>query len=369
MSSPAEEKALRVSALKASGTLQKKIAEARNSLTKMLKKGVMNQEIACSMHRMLTELRGYKISEIEKCFNELWKTFTRELLTACNESLSTLTPPISFNFELFPGPEEALAAAEAAAEAEKKRKQLMLERQIKSREDDDRREQIGLAARQIQALKIHPHVGCLLLQHLNGELPTDEGAQQNPNCFSFQQGGGFENIMRLVLEVLEIRKKCSKLSRELKETIYMVSTCMKNSGQPCNECAILSICFQLVIKHSSETIFHYKMWKDLKVSIICTGLQLPVDPKFHSFLIQTCIEVENLQMYSKTKRNLFDAISNLGANRNEVIGVLTDYPTFRSSPEEIEKTKGSMNEKFIDWKKWYESVEYSSSSDPPPFSK
>ena len=145
MSSPAEEKALRVSALKASGTLQKKIAEARNSLTKMLKKGVMNQEIACSMHRMLTELRGYKISEIEKCFNELWKTFTRELLTACNESLSTLTPPISFNFELFPGPEEALAAAEAAAEAEKKRKQLMLERQIKSREDDDRREQIGLA--------------------------------------------------------------------------------------------------------------------------------------------------------------------------------------------------------------------------------
>ena len=311
------------------------------------------------LHSIFAKLQNCKGLKYQGFFNRLFKKIMPNIM-----EFNTLVSGIQFDFDLFPGPEEA-----SAAEAAKTKQRLMLEKQQKFREDDDRRDQIGLAAHQIKALKIHPHVACLLLQHLNGELPTDDGAQQNPNCFSFRQGGGFEVVMSLVLEVLESMKKCSKLSRELKETIYMVSTCMKNSGQPCNECAILSICFQLVIKHSSETIFHYKMWKDLKVSIICTGLQLPVDPKFHSFLIQTCIEVENLQMYSKTKRNLFDAISNLGANRNEVIGVLTDYPTFRSSPEEIEKTKGSMNEKFIDWKKWYESVEYSSSSDPPPFSK
>ena len=127
MSSPAKKTPERVAALKAFGTLQKKIAEARNSLTKMLKNGEMNQEIVSSIHRMLTELRGNTISETEKCFNESWKTFTPELRKACNKSLSTLTPPISFNFELFPGPEAVLAAKLAKEEedrqaAEKRRK-------------------------------------------------------------------------------------------------------------------------------------------------------------------------------------------------------------------------------------------------------
>jgi hypothetical protein len=369
-----EERASRVAALKAHGALQKNIAEKRNILLRMMKREMHQddqarfREIATSLHEMLTNLRDFKVPESDADFNKLWKTFTPELLTACNKSLSTLTTKIQFDFKRFDGPEAVLAAEREAALAAHTELTARLEKDDRYRTNNQRRSKFGFDISTISR-RFSPLIGSLILEHLTGKLPNDpRPASQTAHChlFSKDEGcnGEYQTVMAKVQEFKRQRKYTRVISDDLDHIISSARYCMCRNNEfhtSCNECTIFSICFQLAEyeHHWTHTLITMRDWTKRIESLMYAGMMLNVDPSLRSFLLTTYIEVHNPDMSPEMKSFLFDAITNPESpHREELIGVLTDYHTLRSSSEEIEVRKPEFNEKFVEWKSWYYTTAY-----------
>jgi hypothetical protein len=366
---------LRVAALKALGTSQKKIAEARNILKKMLKKGgEMNQKIVCSMHQMLTELRGNTISETEKFFNESWKTFTPELLEACNKSLSTLTPPISFNFELFPGPEavlaEKIAKEEKDCQAAEELHKFWEESERLARERAFQ-ERVGFGA--TLNLQISQIVSALMLQFMNDcqsqpEAVDGPHAECNATKHYIKNFAKFEGEIDAFLTLFVTDPK----NREYEDRLHPFhdSECIrcKYDSKPtsleysrvyldCPYCTILLICGIIIDNQRKmvKTVTH-PGWNAYLDMIMVYGMQQRVHRRFHSLLmcvyLRSKYPINPRNSDDEWKTNPIKAI--LGFDQSlqaHFINALKGRFNQDQIRQEMAKDKRFGQDAFIEWRK------------------
>jgi hypothetical protein len=365
-----------MSNLKKLAILANKVRELINKLEKRRKSGVTSEneslflESASELHSKLTEIHECGLPGHEACFNELLKKVSKEVRDACNELLSTLTPPIQFSFELFPGPEdEAIAKVNEAHRAHEEKKRLLEESIDASR----RREELGFTSDSFCDL-LPPLFARLIRDFITTPCPDAEEAVQYPKhrkmtdceriCVVLYDKSKFSEFVVGLHgswdQGLQSRRMCS----------FMMNAriCMQ-SNPNCPTCTIFSIVCQMAhgLSRDDETKVCRSPSINLTRALLVAGMSR--FDKYKSLFLDTYLFVIGSDFWQKTVRtttipNIRDAITNPKcAFKGELISSLTDHLGFC-----LECKMNDVSDSiFENWMYWYKSKESDSSFHPYSF--
>jgi hypothetical protein len=304
--SAADAAAAKRAATKKLMTWNKYAGELRNKLEKCRKSGVTSEneslflKSASELHSKLTEIRECGLSGHEACFNELWKKFTPELLEACNKSLSTLTPPISFNFELFPGPEavlaEKIAKEEKDCQAAEERRKICEERDRLAPERENQ-ERVGFG--DILKSLISPIASALMLGFMNDcQSPPEAVDGPHAKCNASRHYGGNFTVLEGDIDAflpLFVTDPKNRTYENKLHPFHSERNCYRYVSKPtffecskvyCPYCTILLICGIIIDNQKTSVKTGTRPgWNTYLDMIMVYGMQQRVHRRFHSLLM------------------------------------------------------------------------------------
>lgn len=350
-----EERASRVAALKAHGALQKKIAEKRNILSRMMK-GEMHQddqahfrEVATSLYRILTELRKCTVPGSDVCFNNLLETLTPELLAACNESVSTLTPKIDFaSITRHTGPDEEAGKSRQLLEEKQRRKEELAKARV-------RRQPLGFNFGELNVLQ--PWLIHLILMALTTP-PCRDDEKSVVRCEMHRVLCNQESMIESIVTLRNSYEERLK-SRRMCSFMMKARRCMTKNPE-CSTCTLLSIIYQMahdLNRGDAEKVEagRYHPPTDLNDALLFAAVNR-LDPNFCHLVLDTYFLVTTF--YDETVKthtipNIRVAITNPESEiRKELIGALTEHiETY--SKDQVKMKEAKHNVLFEEWKKWY----------------
>lgn len=352
-----EERALRIADLKALGTLQKKTAEFRNILLTMLKKGEMSPEdqdrfrdVATSLHEMLTKLRKCTVPGSDVCFNDLLETLTPELLTSCNESLSTLTPKIDFaSITRHTGPDEEAEKSRQLLEEKERRKEELAKARV-------RKQPLGFNIREFNELP--PWLIHLTLRVLTTPPCRDEDEKAVVRCEMYEVLCDTKSVIDSIVSLRNSYEERLK-SRRMCSFMMKARRCMTKNPE-CSTCTLLSIIYQMahdLNRGDAEKVEagRYRPPTDLNDALLFAAVNR-LDPNFCHLVLDTYFLVTTFYdetVKTRTIPNIRVAITNPESEiRKELIGALTEHiETY--SKDQVKMKEAKHNALFEEWKMWY----------------
>jgi len=359
-----EERKLRIGSFKRLVSLANSVRELINKLKKLMKFGVTSEnrslflESASALHSKLTEIHGCGLPGHEACFNELLKNVSKEVHETCNELLSTLTPPIQFLFELFPGPDD-----EARRALEEK------ERLLKESIDASRcRQEYGFTSYELE--KFPKWLNLLILRVLT--TPRPDALEEDVQCQKLTE---CQRIHQLLCNKSKVSEFVVTLHKYQRMCGFMMNArdCMKRDPD-CPTCTIFSIICQMAhgLNRDDETMVCGSPSIRLTHVLLVAGMS-ELESKYHYLFLDTYLFVFGAsfcweeRVKNITIPTLRDAITNPECVfRKELVDSLTDHVR-RYRKDQIEMVDDLYKSLFEEWKQWYTSKESDSSFHPYSF--
>jgi hypothetical protein len=371
---PLDEKSEKWKASKKLLTLKKKAGELRNILRRSLKNFEITSDEdqlkftvnSSSLYDVMVEIRDCRIPGSETCFNELVKSMEK-LIEPVNAILSTAGSEISFNFELFRGPEAVLAAKISEEEEEEKKRQS-------AKATSHRRLQLGFTFRELSELP--QWLNLLILRFLT--TPCLDAVEDDVQC---QKTGECKRIHDLLCNKQKVHESLVSLrgsysqklnSRRMGWDMMCSRNCMMIPNRNCPTCTSFSILCQMThgLNRDAAENVGYRPNLNLDDGILASAMN-QFNIRFHYLFLDTYLSI--LQPFGDdsvntlTIPNIRNAITNPESEvRGELIGALTDYE--QSYPKgKMESKNEEHNALFKNWKLWYENPISNSAFHPYPF--